>query len=47
MTPWRWQARAKNYRCRWLTVMGFGAQAPNEERALALTTRSRLNRGRL
>ena len=30
MTPSRLQARAKSYRPRWLTVMGFGAQAPNE-----------------
>jgi len=32
MTPSRLQARAKNCRDRWLTVMGFGAQAPNEGR---------------
>jgi len=32
MTPSQLQARAKNYRSRWLTVMGFAAQAPNEER---------------
>jgi len=30
--PSRLQARAKNSRGRWLTVMGFGAQAPNEGR---------------
>ena len=30
MTPSRLQARAKSCRPRWLTVMGFGAQAPNE-----------------
>jgi hypothetical protein len=50
MTPSRWQARARNCRGRWLTVMGFGAQAPNEGRGAdvrALTTQSRLFRGRL
>jgi hypothetical protein len=48
MTPSRLQALAKNCRPRWLAVMGFGAQAPNEARdALALTTQSRLIRGRL
>jgi secreted protein with Ig-like and vWFA domain len=43
MTPSRLQARAKNCRGRWLTVMGFGAQAPNEGRGAdvpALTTQS-------
>jgi len=30
MTPSRLQARAKNCRGRWLMVMDFGAQAPNE-----------------
>ena len=30
--PSRLQARAKNCRGRWLTVMGFGARAPNEGR---------------
>ena len=41
---------AKNCRGRWLTVMGFGAQALNEGRDAdgpALTTQSRLVRGRL
>jgi len=50
MTPSRLQALAKNYRPRWLTVMGFGAQALNEGRDAdgpALTTQSRLVRGRL
>jgi len=43
MTPSWLQARAKNCRGRWLVVMGFGAQAPNEGRdALALMTQSRL-----
>jgi hypothetical protein len=43
MTPSWLQARAKNCHGRWLAVMGFGAQAPNEGRdALALTTQSRL-----
>jgi len=32
MTPSRLQARAKNCRRRWLTVMGFGAQALDEGR---------------
>jgi hypothetical protein len=35
MTPSRLQARAKNCRYRWLTVMDFGAQAPNEGRGAA------------
>jgi hypothetical protein len=48
MTPSRLQAPAKNCRPRWLAVMGFGAQAPNEARdALALTTQSRLIRRRV
>src|SRR5260370_1170607 len=50
MTPSRLQARAKNCRGRWLTVMGFGAQARNEGRGAdvpALTTQSRLLRGPL
>jgi hypothetical protein len=48
MTPSRSQGRAKNYRPRWLTLMGFGAQALNEGRdAVALTTQSRPIRGRL
>jgi hypothetical protein len=42
MTPSRLLARTKNCRARWLAVMGFGAQAPNEARdALALTTQNR------
>jgi hypothetical protein len=40
MTPSRLQARPKNCRARWLTAMGFGAQAPNEGRgACAMANR--------